>query len=634
MKLNYIKTLITTTIVTSAFSISMPTMAVAPVSVIPAENEPQETLQDFELVFASDAVAAWTVTGTENTPRLYKDGDEETARYAGPNNLSADGNKLTVSWSEEFTRSGKYELSIPANAYTVNGEANEACKFTWEVTGIKLGYSVSPDVSILTELQTIRITFNDNDKVEMGNEWNTDFGAILYIVNEENEKAENRRGTFMPQFYGNTVDLALYTPITEPGDYVVEIPADAFKLDNELFEEAITLNYTIIEPAYPEIELSINPSTNIVEELGTIEITFGGLEIVEWNVTGTENCPHIEDVEGNRVATLAKLGGEGNMLSCGMYAEPFNIAGEYTVVIPEGSYILQGIYHGMPGKEIRLNYEVTGLTGISVEPAANVLNEIQNVRITFHEAKTVEMGNEWGTEFGAVLYIINEENDKTANRRGTFMPQFQGNTVDLTMYSSITEPGEYVIEIPAGAFKLDGNLYEEAITLSYTIAESFDPFMYTVSPETGTVDQLSTVEITFADATEAVWNMEAIQNDRELCPRIQSGENLKENLTRLEGNGNVLIAGPYDTAFAWTDGGEYVVTIPAGSYKVDGEEGEEIILNYIVTGGLGVDAILDGAKTATVYDLNGQVILKNANAAALKQIRGIFVVNGKKYIVR
>lgn len=97
------------------------------------------------------------------------------------------------------------------------------------------------------------------------------------------------------------------------------------------------------------------------------------------------------------------------------------------------------------------------------------------------------------------------------------------------------------------------------------------------------------------------------------------------------------------------------VTIPAGmiqmensialegetkfTYYVHGsdiltEEAINKILSIIGGGETAIEGVVSGQTTVDVYSINGAAVMKGANAADLKALKGIYIVNGKKVILK
>lgn len=66
-----------------------------------------------------------------------------------------------------------------------------------------------------------------------------------------------------------------------------------------------------------------------------------------------------------------------------------------------------------------------------------------------------------------------------------------------------------------------------------------------------------------------------------------------------------------------------------------GRANDELVYTYIVSTGLGIDAVGESAASATVYSVDGRIVMKNANASDIKALpAGIYIVDGKKVAVK
>ena len=90
---------------------------------------------------------------------------------------------------------------------------------------------------------------------------------------------------------------------------------------------------------------------------------------------------------------------------------------------------------------------------------------------------------------------------------------------------------------------------------------------------------------------------------------------------------------------ALANDGEYMLQIYASAFILDGcQTSSEIKVNYTVDKTVGVDGVdgikADGNGKYTVTNLSGIVVLRDANAAALRSLpTGLYIVNGKKVLL-
>ena len=165
---------------------------------------------------------ATEVTVTEGLAATLTVGE---TTYNSTVNFTNDGNNYwisfkfaeieTIYYSEEDFIQGEYTLTIPADLYTVNGEANveETTTFTYGKAVVEefSVASISPAAGNVSELSRIEIAFSNNTKPE-----------LLIVTN-----GANKRFFFMPKdgAFVAVDPLKNYAeaPITEPGTYTLDL---------------------------------------------------------------------------------------------------------------------------------------------------------------------------------------------------------------------------------------------------------------------------------------------------------------------------------------------------------------------------------------------------------------------------
>lgn len=203
----------------------------------------------------------------------------------------------------------------------------------------------------------------------------------------------------------------------------------------------------------------------------------------------------------------------------------------------------------------------------------------------------------------------------------------------VQLKTPITEAGTYTVEIPSGFFILGEQMMapsSKATSVTYVVKGSATPTAVTIDPTAGNVTEIPAMLVVTFNDCETVTNL----NDP----------------TLVDANGKT-----YPVSFEWGDGlnqlnvilkdgaitatGTYTLTIPAGAVElgdVDKVNTEDIVFVYIIGT---ADAIktLAGEEDGrvTVYGINGTLLLRDADAAALKTLgKGLYIINGKKAIVR
>ena len=344
--------------------------------------------------------------------------------------------------------------------------------------------------------------------------------------------------------------------------------------------------------------------------------------------------------------------------------DPVTVAGEYEIVIPSRAICTDEFFEsdgnkGICNPEIRLTYTVDpngavdpvdpqeALEYTSVYPEiGSEVKSISQIVLSFAEDVTCE-------DFTVEVYSVARNVVATGIGRTDFMDP---NRIVIDFNEPIVEDGKYEVVIPNHVI-INGDYYESdgkeglcnpEYRLYYTVVAqgSDDPvnpgeqevFNYTsIDPESGsTVSELSHISLTFPDVvmtwntTAYVYKADAVDSDP-VAEAVISWDMMDEYLINV--NLNTPVA----------EDGEYVVVIPARSvcddafFMSEGKNGicnPEIRLEYTVGNGSGVN-VVDGSELVDVYDVQGRLVLHNASSAALKSLsKGIYVVGGKKIVVK
>ncbi len=78
---------------------------------------------------------------------------------------------------------------------------------------------------------------------------------------------------------------------------------------------------------------------------------------------------------------------------------------------------------------------------------------------------------------------------------------------------------------------------------------------------------------------------------------------------------------------------DYVVlTVKGDSYFLNGEEGEDIDLTYLLHAGSGIRKVFGEDASLNVTDLQGRQIVRDGKAEDVEGLKGLYIVNGRKVI--
>lgn len=519
-------------------------------------------------------------------------------------------------------------------------------------------FTVDPaDNSVVTEISEVVIDFyelNPNDGAEPNKACeekirftNVTTGQTWEVVNNSTNGNYAKR-TIIP------IDES-YTGVTltEPGEYTLTIPAAAMfdystrNNPERTYNEEIVLHYTIPEPAKnPFDTYTITPDgSSDVSNIGTVSLVFNNImfgTVVDMNketevklvnkTTGTEYIP-------KSVGFFEIPGVFTDYANVKIIFDPaVTELGEYTLTVGAGLCSLDGF----ESAEITRNFNIAEIPSVfrdwTITPGnGEEVKSIDKFVLTFPYA-TESVDQSYGD---ITLTLKGSETVITPTSCAIVYDQEKGEDVigqyEITFEPAVTEAGTYVLNIPADKFLDFKNPAEQCspeISVEVTIAAN--PFgTYTLTPasmEEG-LKEVSTVEVlfpaisaeqtvTYDEADVEKIGMRNVDNDQ-----VISAIAIEQADTD---NGKLLTI---RFAKAATDA-KHILTIPAGILKL-GEDSNFMIEAIYDIEASGVALLVGENGTADVYDLNGRVILLNADADALRQLEGgLYIINGKKVVIR
>ena len=308
--------------------------------------------------------------------------------------------------------------------------------------------------------------------------------------------------------------------------------------------------------------------------------------------------------------------------------------GTYTVVVPEGMFNLDLTAQGFNVKSNReATFNITVDNGdkpsqamhVSANPQEGEVGSLKDFEFTFMDYSSCNWTND------VYPYISDGEGNKIADITNVgWGTDF--NQLVCSLKAEITEPGTYVLTIPAGAVTYNddpANLNSE-VTFTYTIADKSGENV-TITPAAGNVSEIPALLIlTFNDQTE----VGASGN----CTLVDDkGNSYKAELgIYWEGALNELQIELADGAI--TAEGTYTLTIPAGavSYGSSGDSSNgELTFVFVIGNATAISNIFAAEGNVEIYNANGQLV-KRGDASAIKTLapNKMYIINGKKVIIK
>ena len=308
--------------------------------------------------------------------------------------------------------------------------------------------------------------------------------------------------------------------------------------------------------------------------------------------------------------------------------------GNYTVVVPEGFFSLDLQAQGFMVKSNRecsfyLNVEgdePQPSMNISIAPAPGVVTSLKDFDLTFNDYATCSWTNDamptLTTAEGEVITIKNVGWGAGNNQ------------LVCSLAEEITAPGTYTLTIPAGAVTFNDdpdNINTEAQSFVYTI-QDITTENVTIDPAEGVVESLYVFNITFDDHSEAAWGsgIPTLTDDKGNVTKITNQE-FGDDFSKLN---QLKLTLPEKV----TAEGTYTLLLPIGSVSFENGVASTQDYRFVYTIGTpsGIANIIgaNGGK-ADVYTVNGVMVMKGADASALKTLKpGMYIINGKTYMLK
>ena len=309
--------------------------------------------------------------------------------------------------------------------------------------------------------------------------------------------------------------------------------------------------------------------------------------------------------------------------------------GVYTVVVPEGMFNLDLSAQGFNVKSNReAIFNITVDNGdtpsqamhVSANPQEGEVGSLKDFEFTFMDYFACD----W--TYDVYPYISDAEGNVLVTISnigwGTDM-----NQLACSLKGEITEPGTYVLTIPAGAVTYNDNPdnLNSEVKFKYTIVAAAEDDV-TLDPTPGTVTEIPA-------SIKVVFNKEEGVNTASGNPYITDAEG-KVYATTLGINWdwpewNALEIKLNDGAI--TAEGVYTLTIPAGCVALTDGSTNAVDYNFVYTIGnaTAISNIFAAEGNVEIYNANGQLI-KSGDASAIKSLapNKMYIINGKKVIIK
>lgn len=432
--------------------------------------------------------------------------------------------------------------------------------------------------------------------------------------------------------------------LTTPGEYTCSIPAGAFTVNGEA-NDAFSVKFTVVDNTVytpTDFDFSVSPDPSLsVDQIKDVTLTINNLNSegkplyahkgVSPTLKTTLTTPS-GDVDCTVVTTSAMTGKLAWKISVPAGTD-FSTAGKYTITVPEGMLRLTGqnVKGDFTNTAYKITYNVTGNASKPEEPTTELTwrtgttylaskavenGIVQQLEMLYGVAPTgktlrVNSGRPMSTISGPENYSKEAEITQVMgyDYSGTEPVMTEQNAFSISCMSasgtSVKVPGVYTINIPAGAFSIDGT-NNDAIELKIEVKNQRTyqtaNLVLNVSPDPSLpLEKLVYFEVSFNNIQEKDGKEERIYTTNSVV------YGAKGTVTKLGGSSveipfktNGLVVNPsrnigYKLDFdevkvAFKEDGVYDVVIPAGQMELCTENGTwytnaEIKYRYTVGNG-------------------------------------------------
>lgn len=305
------------------------------------------------------------------------------------------------------------------------------------------------------------------------------------------------------------------------------------------------------------------------------------------------------------------------------------VSGTYFVDVPEGVFTTGSQFNSKNNREAFFTITVdNGDTpsismNVSANPQEGEVGSLKDFEFTFMDYSSCN----W--TYNVYPYISDGEGN-TINITNVGWGTAD-NQLTCSLKAEITEPGTYVLTIPAGAvtYNNDPDNLNTEVTFTYTIVAAANNDV-TLDPAPGQVTEIpASIKVTFVkESAISPGNGNPYFTDA----------NGKTYATSLEINDNW---GWNELELKLTNGaitadGVYTLTIPAGCVNLDnGSNLVDYTFVYTIGTGTAISKIFANEKNVEVYDAAG-VRVKSGDASVINSLapNKMYIINGKKFIIK
>lgn len=567
------------------------------------------------------------------------------------NDLVKDENNLSFSYSLEqaIDVEGKYTLLVPDSTFEIGTKkkGNKTASIAYEISNKLQMYgleSIDPnDGSEVETLSRIVLTFEEI--------------AVPEYFNTQKISVTNDEGTLIT-YAKATIDanrdndrqcvIVLDNPVTEPGNYHLNIPANAFALGKwgDHLSQKMTFDYTVKGVPPVVYNYIVSTETNVGKKLERVKIEFPELAYVD--MLDSRNIYYREvmltDTLDNEIGVgRLSLGDKVQLFVDSLrYIDSLKEElgekpgpGKYRIHVPAGILILSyQIYE----QEFVIDIDFDPTQDVNARAKEDNNYKLESVDLVFLNYEMADLIDSRTTPYQDVT-LTDSLNNVIATARIS-LGRLQNNL--LTVDNILTADGKkeklgmgtYWLHVPANIMILDGEIYNRELVVKIEFYPSFNVDVEFYADANKKLDK---VELTFP-SFEVVDLKDSSTDQEMMITGTQDDLVATSHLNKGNQQNGLYLDNIRDQQGEKLGEGVYWLRVPAGTLFIDGKTYEKDLMVEIRFIHVAIDGQFAQKANgrARVYSAQGMLTRDEKDSEkALKGLpRGLYIINGKKVLVK
>ncbi len=259
-------------------------------------------------------------------------------------------------------------------------------------------------------------------------------------------------------------------------------------------------------------------------------------------------------------------------------------AGQYEVTVPAGFFTLQD---GSLSEAMTFNWSISA-SGLDVNPPAGIVTSIKEFTVTLPTTVSSALRSEGivGYAYSGASITVQDLTGETSEVSSENLPKYpcnvvlEGNIATLTTEETFTTPGQYILEIPEGAFiyTTESNRKVSSVATTYSYRINLDLHgSCEIVPAPGTYESFEPMEIPVegGDPKYCTFMLKMPEDDpikfalRGSAKLYAMNEDGTYNTSRNFGQFSALKLNETTLLLVSTSGNNKPVTPPAGNYALE-----------------------------------------------------------------